>query len=121
MGLMRISRVGRLPDPDGALAQLLVERPRRAVHPLFGTPSGTVVEGCIADLAVYDYVPTADPETGYSPPVLGHLARSRVAWTIVNGRVAVREGQLLGSDFTELAAEASAALTSIWTRARLTG
>lgn len=121
MGLMRISRLGRLPDPDGVLAQLLVDGPAELCTRIFGAPSGTVVEGCIADLAVYDYVPTADPETGYSPHLLGHLARSRVAWTVVNGRVAMREGQLLGVDFTELAAEASAALTSIWTRARLSG
>ena len=93
---MRISRAGRLPDPDGALAQLLVNGPAELCTRLFGAPSGAVEEGCIADLVVYDDVPAADPETGYSPHLLGQLARSRVAWTIVNGRVAVREGQLLG-------------------------
>ncbi|WP_224249635.1 amidohydrolase family protein [Hyalangium gracile] len=119
IGLMRIARSGRLPDPDGALSQLLVSGPAELVTRLFNAPSGRVEEGDIADLAVYDYVPAADPETGYSPHLLGQLARSRVAWTIVNGRVAVREGQLLGTDFAELATAATAALASVWTRARL--
>jgi hypothetical protein len=33
-----------------------------------------------------------------------------VAWTVVDGRVVVREGQLVGVDYLELAAEASKAL-----------
>jgi cytosine/adenosine deaminase-related metal-dependent hydrolase len=119
VGLMRASRSGRLPDPDGALAQLLVSGPAELCSRLFGAPSGAVEEGNIADLVVYDYVPAADPETGYSPHLIGQVSRSRVAWTIVNGRVAVREGQLLGSDFVELSTAATAALASAWTRARL--
>jgi 5-methylthioadenosine/S-adenosylhomocysteine deaminase len=121
VGLMRIARAGRLPDPDSALAQLLVSGPAELCTRLFQAPSGTIVEGCIADLAVYDYIPAAEPETGYSPYLLGQLARSRVAWTIVNGRVAVREGQLLGVDYAELAADASAALASVWARVSLSG
>ncbi len=119
MVLMRSSRAGRMPDPDGALAQLLVSGPAELCTRLFNAPSGGVVEGNIADLVVYDYVPTADPETGYSPHLIGQLARARVAWTIVNGRVAMREGQLLGTDYVELATAASAALVSVWTRAHL--
>jgi cytosine/adenosine deaminase-related metal-dependent hydrolase len=119
VGLMRISRTGRLPDPDGTLAQLLVNGPAELCTRLFRKPSGAVVEGYLADLVVYDYVPAADTETGDSPNLLGQLSLSRVAWTIVNGRVAVREGQLLGADYLELAAGASAALASVWARARL--
>lgn len=121
VGLMRISRTGRLPDPDGTLAQLLVSGPSELCTRLFRVPSGGVVEGYVADLVVYDCVPPADPDTGYSPHLLGQLAHSRAAWTIVNGRVAVREGQLLGADFVELANAAAAALASVWSRARLAG
>jgi 5-methylthioadenosine/S-adenosylhomocysteine deaminase len=121
VGLMRIARAGRMPDPDGALAQLLVSGPAELCTRLVGARSGLVEEGCIADLLVYDFVPAADPQTGYSPHLLGQLARSRVAWTLVNGRVAVREGQLLGADHVELARDATAALASVWTRARLSG
>ena len=118
MGLLRISARPHA-DPDGALEQLLVGGPAELCTRLFNAPSGRVVEGALADLVVYDYVPTADPETGYSPHLIGQLPRARVAWTIVNGRVAVREGQLLGTDYVELATAASAALASVWTRARL--
>ncbi|MDY7230571.1 amidohydrolase family protein [Hyalangium rubrum] len=119
VGLMRISRAGRLPDPDGMLAQLLVSGPAELCTRLYRLPSGGVEEGSIADLVVYDSVPTSDPETGYSPHLLGQLAQARVAWTIVNGRVTVREGQLLGADFVELAHAAAAALASVWNRASL--
>ncbi len=119
MRLIRVSRAGRLPDPDGALAQLLVRGPAELCTRLFRVPSGGVEEGRIADLVVYDCVPAVDPETGTSPNLLGQLSRSPVAWTLVNGRVTVREGQLLGADYVELARDAAAALTSVWTRARL--
>jgi cytosine/adenosine deaminase-related metal-dependent hydrolase len=119
VGLMRMSRTGRLPDPDGTLAQLMVSGPAELCTRMFRTPAGAVLEGNLADLVVYDAVPAADPETGYSPYLLGQLSLSRAAWTIVNGRVTVREGQLLGVDYLQLAADASAALASVWTRARL--
>jgi hypothetical protein len=44
-----------------------------------------------------------------------------VAWTLVNGRVTVREGQLLGADYVELAQAAADALARVWGRARLNG
>ncbi|QDE91821.1 amidohydrolase [Myxococcus xanthus] len=119
VGVLRISRSGRLPDVDGALAHLLVNGPAELCTRLFGLPSGSVEEGCIADLVVYDVVPTADPETGYSPYLLGQLAHSPVGWTIVNGRVCVREGQLLGLDYVALSRAATQALERVWTRARL--
>jgi len=42
-----------------------------------------------------------------------------VAWNIINGRVTVREGQLLGMDEVALAREASHVLSRIWARTRL--
>ncbi|MCP3140690.1 amidohydrolase family protein [Pyxidicoccus xibeiensis] len=118
-GVLRISRAGRLPDVDGTLAHLLINGPAELCTRLFDLPSGNVEEGSIADLVVYDSVPPADPETGYSPHLLGQMARSPVSWTIVNGRVCVREGQLLGHDYVELARAATDALHRVWTRARL--
>ncbi|WP_426753668.1 amidohydrolase family protein [Myxococcus sp. Y35] len=119
VGVLRISRSGRLPDVDGALAHLLINGPAELCTRLFGLPSGNVEEGSIADVVVYDVVPTADPETGYSPHLLGQLAQSPVAWTVVNGRVCVREGQLLGLEYTELSRAATQAMERVWTRARL--
>ncbi|MBZ4418940.1 amidohydrolase family protein [Myxococcus sp. RHSTA-1-4] len=119
VGVLRISRAGRLPDVDGTLAHLLINGPAELCTRLFGLPSGNVEEGSIADLVVYDTVPPADPETGYSPHLLGQLSRSPVSWTVVNGRVCVREGQLLGQDYVELSRAATDALHRVWTRARL--
>ncbi|MBU8899779.1 amidohydrolase family protein [Corallococcus sp. M34] len=119
VGVLHIARTGRLLDPDSSLAHLLVSGPAELCTRIFGAPSGAVEEGGLADLVVYDAVPAADPETGYSPHLLGQVAHSRVAWTIVHGRVCVREGQLLGSDYVELSRAAAEALARVWTRARL--
>ena len=85
---------------------------------LFGAPSGAVEEGALADLVVYDLLPTEDPATGLMPSPLLALARSPVAWSIVDGRVTVREGQLLGADLLALARAAATALEGLWARAR---
>jgi hypothetical protein len=45
------------------------------------------------------------------------LGSVRPAWVIVGGRVVVREGQLLGHDYIELAREAAGALEALWKRA----
>ncbi|TSC23451.1 amidohydrolase family protein [Corallococcus sp. Z5C101001] len=119
VGMLQLARSGRMPDLDDSLAHLFVSGPAELCTRLFGRPSGGVDEGSLADLVVYDAVPAADPETGYAPFLLGQLVASRVAWTIVGGRVCVREGQLLGSDYVELARDAAAALARVWSRARL--
>jgi len=119
VSVLRISRSGRLPDVDGTLAHLLINGPAELCTRLYGLPSGNVEEGSLADLVVYDAVPPADPDTGYSPHLLGQMSRSPVAWTVVDGRVCVREGQLLGFDYVELARAATQALHRVWTRARL--
>lgn len=119
VGMLQLARSGRMPDLDDSLAHLFVSGPAELCTRLFGRPSGGVDEGSLADLVVYDAVPAADPETGYAPFLLGQLVASRVAWTVVGGRVCVREGQLLGSDYVDLARDAAAALARVWSRARL--
>ncbi len=115
--LLRHARGGRLLDPDAGLAQLAVEGPAELCSMLFGAPSGAVEEGALADLVVHDLLPTEDPATGLMPAPLLALSRSAVAWSIVDGRVTVREGQLLGADFLALARAATQALEALWARA----
>ncbi|MGZ3457827.1 MAG: amidohydrolase family protein, partial [Archangium sp.] len=113
------ARGARLVDPDGVLVQLFAEGPAELCSRLFGVPSGAVEEGRLADLVVFDFVPALEAGSGQAPHLLGQLGRSRVAWNIVDGRVTVREGQLLGMDEVVLAREASGVLSSVWARARV--
>ncbi len=111
-GVMALARTGRMVDPDNVMASFLMSGPAELCAMVFGLPCGTVDAGALADLIVYDTLPAR--ETGnYTPHLLLQLSQERVAWTIVNGRVAVREGQLIGADFSELALEARAVIESL--------
>ncbi len=112
------ARGSRLVDPDGVVAQVCADGPAELCSRLFGVPSGSVEEGRLADLVVYDCVPALDMVSGQAPYLFGQLTRSRVAWTIVDGRVTVREGQLLGVDELALAREASRVLSRLWAQTR---
>jgi cytosine/adenosine deaminase-related metal-dependent hydrolase len=113
------ARGSRLVDPDGVLVQLFADGPAELCSRLFGVPSGAVEEGRLADLVVFDCVPAMDVDSGQAPHLLSQLGRARAAWTIVDGRVTVREGQLLGVDEVGLAREAAQVLSSLWARARV--
>ncbi|MBI3182473.1 MAG: amidohydrolase family protein [Myxococcales bacterium] len=116
-GVIALARSGRLLDPDGLLAQLFVGGPAELCSMLFGAPSGSVEDGSLADLVVFDHVPSTVGDGGSAPHLLQQLGQAPVAWTVVGGRVTVREGQLLGADYLELAREAARALESAWSRA----
>ena len=114
--LMMAARAGRLLDPDGVLSTLLVGGPAELCSLLFGAPSGAVEEGALADLVLYDAL-VPQPEEGMGGAWrVRELGRAHVAWTVVEGRVVVREGQLLGGDALELAHEAARALRALWRR-----
>jgi cytosine/adenosine deaminase-related metal-dependent hydrolase len=119
-GVMAMARAGRMLDPDNLMSSFLVGGPAELCTMIYGAPSGSVEPGSLADLVVYDFVPAR--ETGnFTPHLLMQLSQMPVGWTIVNGRVAVREGQLLGANYLELARESAAALESAWKRAGVTG
>jgi 5-methylthioadenosine/S-adenosylhomocysteine deaminase len=113
------ARGSRLVDPDGVLVQLVADGPAELCSRLFGVPSGSVEEGRLADLVVFDCVPALDADSGQAPHLLSQLGRARAAWTIVDGRVTVREGLLLGVDEVALMREAARVLSSLWARARV--
>ncbi len=113
------ARGARLVDPDGVLAQLLMDGPAELCFRLFGVASGLVEEGRLADLVVYDFLPAVEPDSGLASHLLAQMRRARAVWTIVGGRVTVREGQLLGVDEVAVAREASRVLADVWARARV--
>ena len=73
---------------------------------VFGLPLGELAAGAAADLAVRDLVPrgAVAPFEALAAPV---------AWTLVHGRVVVREGQLLGAEAPALARDAARAAESL--------
>lgn len=119
-GVMAMARAGRMLDPDNLMASFLVGGPAELCTMVYGAPSGSVEPGSLADLVVFDLIPARE-SGNFTPHLLMQLSQVAVGWTIVNGRVVVREGQLLGADYLELARESAAALESVWKRAGLDG
>lgn len=115
-GVMGLARSGRMLDPDNLMSQFLVGGPAELCSMIYGAPSGSVDEGALADLVLFDFVPARE-SGNYTAHLLMQLSQMRVAWTIVNGSVAVREGELLGANYLELANESARALESVWRRA----
>ncbi len=117
--LLALSVAGRFLDVDAALSDYLFGGAAQMVSMNFGQAIGAVEPGALADFVVFDWVP---PSVGSSPApqVIQGLLRAPIAHTVVNGRVVVRDGQLVGFDFVELATEAAAATTAICKRLGLT-
>lgn len=103
-----LARGRRALDPDALLMELFFSGPAELVGRTVGQPCGAVEEGMLADLVLYDAV--VPDEADAAPALLWQLFEARPAWVVVNGRVSVREGQLLGADYLELAREAARVL-----------
>lgn len=97
LALLDLARAGRLP------LETVVERTSHAVADIYGVVDrGYVREGCYADLVLVD---TDRPHTvgrdnllykcGWSP-FEGHTFSASIDTTIVNGRIAWRDGRLTG-------------------------
>jgi cytosine/adenosine deaminase-related metal-dependent hydrolase len=115
-GVPRLDAFGLLGRGAVAAGARAVDRPAELCSLLFGAPSGAVEEGALADLVLYDAL-VPQPEEGMGGAWrVRELGRAHVAWTVVEGRVVVREGQLLGGDALELAHEAARALRALWRR-----
>jgi len=79
----------------------------------FGARIGLLESGAVADLVLYDWVPsTRNPEGS-----LWDRLHQRVSWVLVEGRVVVREGALLGHESVGLAQAAARACEAVADRA----
>ena len=77
--------MGRLLDPDGLMAQLLISGPAELCSMLYGAPSGNVEEGSLADLVV-----SAGGTMIREAAVLG-----TPVWSIFEGRLGAVDEQLI--------------------------
>jgi cytosine/adenosine deaminase-related metal-dependent hydrolase len=80
---------------------------------LFGDRVGAVEEGALADLVVLDWRPPLPlPEVPEGDLAL-LWAGAPAAWVIVDGKVRLREGRLLGADEAEISARAREAAARV--------
>ncbi len=100
----KAARLGRL-WAEELVPALLQQGAADLVSDLYGAPAGRVAAGALADLALLEMLPEGDVWTA---DVAAEVSRAPVAWTVVAGRVVLRDGQLLGADALELEREAVA-------------
>lgn len=115
----QIARQGRLLDPDAVVLSALTEGGNRWVSEVFQAPAGRIEEGALADLVLFDFVPEGGDPLPSALRLLEQMGTLPVAWSVVGGRVVLREGQLLANDFIELSRQASQAARSVRNRAGL--
>jgi cytosine/adenosine deaminase-related metal-dependent hydrolase len=101
---------------DRAVSRSLFSDPSALRSRMYQIARSGLEPGGPADLVIYDLIPPSGAREGSISGFVSQLARSPVAWTVVAGRVVVREGRLLSDDYIELAQEASKALAAIWRR-----
>jgi len=98
----RAARIGRLWARE-RVPEVLGDGPAGFLERIFRRPAGRIGPGAMADLVLVDLFPDKDDPV----EVLAASMRAPVSWTVVNGRVVVREGQLLGNELLPLLAEAA--------------
>lgn len=98
------ARLGRL-WPEELVPRLLLDGASALLTELYGAPAGKVVPGALADLVLLDTLPVEDV---WTLQTAAETSRAPAAWTVVEGRVVLRDGQLLGADWLELEREAVA-------------
>jgi cytosine/adenosine deaminase-related metal-dependent hydrolase len=100
-----------------AIERMAVEAGGRLMGRFFGCSAGLIAVGQAADLVLLDYRPGTPLKT---EAMVGHLvpgiSEAHVAWTIVGGRVLVREGALLTVDWAEAAAKSQERAERLWNR-----
>ena len=99
----RAARIGRLWARE-RVPEVLGDGPAGFLERVFRRPAGRISPGAMADLVLLDQFPHSEDPV----EVLAASMRAPVAWTVVNGRVVGRAGQLRGAELLPLLTEAAA-------------
>ena len=109
-----------LADPRVAFLEacdMLLNKNAQICARCFPEKRGQLAPGQLADIALFDYVPTTPLEPGR---FLGHLLYglnyARVHTTIARGRILMRDSQILTLDEKEICAKAHEAARATWKR-----
>ena len=109
-----------LADPRVAFCEacdMLLSKNAQIAARCFPEPRGQLAPGQLADVAMFDYVPTTPLEPGR---FLGHLLYglnvARVHTTIARGNVLMRDSKILSLDEKEICAKAREAARATWSR-----
>ena len=109
-----------LADPRVAFCEaceMLLSNNAKIAARCFPEPRGQLVAGQLADIAIFDYVPTTPLEPGR---FLGHLLYglnfARVDTTIARGNILMRNSKILTLDEKEICAKARESARGVWKR-----
>ena len=111
-----------LADPRVAFVEacdMLLAKNAQICARCFPEKRGQLAPGQLADVAIFDYVPTTTLEPGR---FLGHLLYglnyARVHTTIARGKILMRNSKILSLDEKEVCAKAREAARAVWSRFR---
>ena len=101
----------------GETVKMLFENNAAVASTFFGRKLGILEEGAAADVIVVDHVPftPATPANAFGHILFG-AATERVVTTICDGKVLMRDGELLTLDVAKVAAEMRRRSPSTWER-----
>ncbi len=97
--------------------QLLLNHNARIANRFFPRPVGELRKGACGDLILLDYdPPTPLDESTFLGHFLFGLCGARVRTTVVNGRVLMRDGEILVADEEKIAARSRELAKAFWRR-----
>ena len=101
----------------GEPPKMLFENNRTIMNRYLNGETGRLAKGCYADVIICDYeAPTPVNGDTYYGHILFGLSGLRVATTIANGRVIMKERELIGVDEEKLMAESRRLAAALWKR-----
>jgi len=102
---------------DRMALKLVYDHNVRFAEQLFGCRLGKVAPGYAADLILVPYAPPTPIDRGnLANHLLTALNRGRVKTVLVNGRLVMRDGEVLGVDEAQVLAQARSQAAKLWGR-----